>query len=180
MGARGDIVAIDFTAGAYPFVGVDYMGLPPAVPFTVAAPGAATLTAWKDHLEVSTASTSFTLDGFAAILKSFKAKANAEIKLRNLVGTNYIQRGNHKMDVSMMIEAPSFATKNYLNTLSAGTRIAVSITHGTVAGSIVQIDAGFLQFKKIKPVKEDDILMYQIDADMTINLGQDDVLITAR
>lgn len=180
LGCRGDITSIDFTAGAYPFIGVDFMGLVPAAAWSVSAPPVPVLTAWREPIEFTTAASSFALNGFAAVLKSFKAKVNADVKLRNLVGTNYIQRGNHAMDVSILIEAPSFAAMNYLNTLNAGARIPVSITHGTVAGSIIQLDAPFLQFKKIKPVNDDDILMYQIDADMTINLGQDDITITAR
>ena len=183
LGMRGDISAIDFTAGAYPFIGYDFMGIvPPAAstPFADVAPGALTLTGWKDPLEVNTTNTTVSLDGFACVMRNFKAKANAEVKLRNLVGKRYIQRGNHKLDCSILIEAPTFGAKNYLATMRAGSRIALNITHGTVAGSIVQIDAPTVQITKITPQSEDDIVMYAIDGIMTITVGQDDLLITAR
>lgn len=181
LGARGDF-SFDFSAGAFPFLGFDYIGLVPATtPFDVATPGAPTLTAWKDPIEVNTTNTVFTLDTYAAVLKSFKGKANADVKTRNLVGSNYVQRGNHDMSVSIVIEAPSVATKNYLTTLQAGSRIATQLIHGTVAGSIVQIDSANLQIEKIKESVEDDILMWTIDAKLTITgAGQDDILITAK
>lgn len=180
-GARGDF-GFDFTAGRFPFLNFDFMGLvPSATPRSVATPGAATLTAWPDPLEVNTTNTSFTLDGFAAILKSFKGSANADIKLRNLVGANYVQRGNHKMRVTIECEAPSYATKDYFATLTAGTRIVVQLIHGTAAGLIVQVDSANLQINKITESNEDDILMYSIEATLvTTSAGADDLLFTAK
>lgn len=180
-GARGDF-GFDFSAGRFPFLNVDYTGLIPATfPRGVLAPGVPTFTAWPDPLEVNTANTSFTLDGYAAVLKTFKGSANADIKLRNLVGANYIQRGNHKMRVTLEIEAPSYNSKDYFATLSTGSRIAVQLVHGTVAGFIVQIDSANLQITKISQSKEDDILMYSIEAMLTITgAGADDLLLTAK
>jgi hypothetical protein len=183
FGMRGDISAIDFTAGAYPFIGYDFMGIvPPAAstPFADVAPGALTLTGWKDPVEVNTTNTSVSLDGFAVVMRSFKAKANAAVKLRNLVGRRYIQRGNHKLDCSILIEAPTIAAKNYFAVMRAGTRVNLTITHGILAGFIVQVDAATIQVSKIVPQSEDDIVMFAIDATMTITTGQDDITITAR
>jgi hypothetical protein len=183
FGMRGDITAIDFTAGAYPFIGYDFMGIvPPAAstPFADVAPAPLTLTAWKDPLEVNTSNTSVSLDGFACVMRSFKAKVNADVKLRNLVGKRYIQRGNHKMDGSFLIELPTIAAKNYFSSMRNGTRLVSTITHGTVAGSIVQADIPGFQIRKIDLTEEDDIVMAAIDGVLTISAGQDDILLTAR
>ncbi len=181
-GARGDITAINFTAGAYPFLGLSYIGLlPTGTPVDEVAMGAAAdYTRWKTPLEVNTANTDFLLDGYAAPLRSFVAQANVDLKLRNLVGANYVQRGNHGMSVKIVIEEPNYAAKNYFAQLRAGSVCTTQIVHGTVAGSIVQLDASFLQIAKIEETKEDDIAMLEIDAFLTVSAGQDDILFTAK
>ena len=179
-GARGDITTIDFTAGEYPFIGISYTALLNVAPFDQVALVNPVFTRWRDPVEVNTANTTFTLDGFAAILRSIKFKANGEIALRNLVGANYVRRGNHAMEVSIMIEAPDHNTKNYLALLESGSTVACQITHGIGAGNIVQISAANLQITDISDAEESDIAMYDISATLTISAGQDDILITAR
>lgn len=181
VGSRGDITAIDFTAGAYPFVAVDFLGLvPAATPFSDATPGTPVFTSWKDPLEVNTVNTTFALDGYAAVLRSFQLKANGAPKLRNLVGSRYIQRGNHAMSGNIIVEAPQIATKDYLAKLRSGALIAASVVHGTAAGSIVECKTDFLQIDSIQEQNEDDILMFNIGVTATISAGQDDLVLIAR
>lgn len=180
LGSRGTF-GMDFTAGAYAFAKLDMQGLlPAATPVDTLAPGVPVLTAWKDPLEVNTVNTDFALDGFAAVLQSFKFDINADVKPRNLVGANYIQRGNHSITGSIRCEAPDLASKNYFTSLLSGAQIAVQLIHGTVAGSIVQIDASFLQILKIARAEEDDVLMLDINFGLNLGVGQDDLLITAK
>ncbi len=181
VGVRGDLSGINFTAGAYPYMTFDFLGLVPATtPFDSAAPGSPDFSAWKDPIEVSTTNTSVTLDGFAAVMKSLELNANVELKLRNLVGANYVQRGNHALKGKMVIEAPAQATKDYLATLSAGSVIVLAVTHGVGAGKVVKLDAANVQIFDIAESEEDEILMWTLDLQLNINAGQDDVLITAQ
>lgn len=182
VGSRGDLSGIDFTAGQFPFLSYDYMGIvPTGTVGSVSALSGAVFTAYKDPLEVNITNTSYSLDGFAAVLRSFKAKANAAPKLRNLVGARYIQRPNHAMDCTIVVELPSVAAKNYFSTLRAGSRVAQSIVHGTAAGFIVQVDTANLQMTGIDFSNEDDIVMATITGRLTItSAGQDDILITAK
>lgn len=69
LGSRGTFT-MDFTAGAYPFIGLNYTCLVPAAnPRDVNAPGAATIDRWIDPLEVNTDNTLLMLDGFAVITR---------------------------------------------------------------------------------------------------------------
>ena len=181
VGVRGDLTGINLAAGAFPFLSFDFTGLVPGTtPFDSSAPGTTDFSAWKDPIEVSTANTSVTLDGYAAVMKSLELSANAEVKLRNLVGANYIQRGNHALKGKMLIEAPAQAAKDYLNTLSSGSVIALAVTHGVGAGKVVKIDAANVQIMDIAESEEDEILMWSLDLQLNINAGQDDILITAQ
>jgi hypothetical protein len=179
--SRGSF-GFNFTAGAYPFLSLSYTGLLPASPAVdgTAPGGVLDFTRWKDPLEVNLENTSFTVGGFAAVMKEFSADANAEVKLRNLVGSRYVQRGNHAMTCRIVCEAPAIGTKNYFTNLDVGDEIAVNCTHGVGAGKIVQVDANYLEILKITRSEEDDKLMLSMDCGLNIRAGQDDLLLTAK
>lgn len=172
---------LDFTAGAFPFASLSWTGLVPAVtPFDKSAPGAVTLTQWKEPVEVNDANTDFTLDGFAAKLRSWRCVANVTVAPRNLVGSKYIRRGNHSMTSTLVIEAPDIASKDYIATLRTGARVSALLTHGIVAGNIVEVGGTKLQITDITESKEDDIVMYTISLLHTVEGGVPSLTITAK
>lgn len=180
LGARGTF-GWDFTAGAYGFWKLDMTALlPAATPLSDAAPGAPTLARWKDPVEVNTANTDFLLDGFALNLKSFTGDVNADVKARNLVGANYIQRGNHGITGKIVGEAPLIASKNYFQTLLVGSEVAVQLIHGITAGNIVQLDSARLQITDIDLSEEDNVLMVSISYGLNVGATNDDLIITAK
>jgi hypothetical protein len=180
VGFRGDISAINFTAGEYPYIGLKGIGLLGAVPLDQTALAAPDLSRWKDPLEVNIDNTAFILDGYAAVMRSYNAQANAEVVLRNLVNSRYVRRGNHEMAVKIVIEAPDLNTKNYFDKLRTGATIQTKVTHGVGAGNIVEVTNNFLQIVDINDGAEGDVAMYEIDAIATISAGQDDISIVAK
>lgn len=180
LGGRGTF-GWDFTANAYPFVKIDLtLLLPAGNPLSDNVPGAATLDQWKDPLEVNTVNTDFTLDGYAAVLKSWTGDVNAEVKARNLVGANSIQRGNHAITGKIVIEAPALASKDYFLTLRTGAEIVANLVHGTVAGNIIEWAAAHLQITDIDRQEEDDVLMLSISYGMNVGTTNDDLVMKAR
>jgi len=181
LGARGTF-SMDFTAGAYAFARLDLTALlPPSPAVDATAPvGNPDFTRFQQPLEVNTANTDFTLDGYALALRSFSFDVNADIKLRNLVGANYVQRGNHAITGRIVGEAPNLGTKNFYTTLDSGAEVPFALTHGIVAGNIVQLGSSYLEVIKISRTEEDDKLMLDISFGLNIRAGQDDLLITAR
>lgn len=182
LGARGTF-SLDVTAGSVPFWKLQYTALLPATAdFGVsdAAPGAITLDQWKDPVEVNTANTDFLLDGYAANLRSLTLDANADVKPRNLVGANYISRGNHEMSGRLLIEAPLVATKNYLRTLFNGAEVPMQLIHGVTPGGIVQLDAAHVQLTDIELQEEDDVLMFACSVGLNVGTTNDDLVITAK
>lgn len=180
LGCAGTF-SMDFTAGAYPFFGFEWTGLVPAAsPFDKSAPGAVTLTRWKKPVEVNIDNTVFTLDGYAPRLRSWKADAGVSVAVRNLVGSRYVRRGNHALRSTAVIEAPDVVTKNYLTSLSEGSLVAFALTHGTVAGNIIELSSAKVQITAISESKEDDIVMWTIEMIHTIDGGANDLLIKAK
>lgn len=179
VGARGTF-SLDFTAGRYPFSALNLTALLAAVPFDKSAPAAADFSDFIEPLEVNTTNTDFLLDGYAAILKSWRMDMNVNINVRNLVGANYVNRGNHSARCRIEIEAPDIATKNYLASLDSGDVIEQELDHGTVAGNILEIRTPQLQIVDIDEGEEDDKVMWTIDAIATVIAGADDFSITAK
>lgn len=172
---------LDFTAGAYPFAMLNWTGLvPAATPFDKAVPGAVVLTSWKQPVEVNDANTDFMLDGYAAKLRSWKGTAGVTVAPRNLVGSKYIRRGNHALKSTLVIEAPDIATKDYIATLRTGSLVSFILTHGILAGNIVELTSTKTQITSISESKEDDIVMYTVELSHTIDGGAVDLLIKAK
>ncbi|MET3436327.1 hypothetical protein [Sphingomonas sp. 1185] len=180
LGGRGTF-GWDFTAGQYPFIKVDMTALLPAAgAIGDAAPGAVAFDQWKDPLEVNTTNTDFLLGGFAANLRSFTGEANAEITPRNLVGANYINRGNHGLTCRVVAECPAIGAKDYFTTLRKGDEIPVQLDHGTVAGNIIQFKSDHLQITDIELSDENNVLMITITGKLNVGTTPDDLIITAK
>lgn len=179
LGARGTFT-MDFTAGAYAFIGLNYTCLVPAVtPRDVNVPGAATIDRWIDPLEVNTDNTLLTLDGFAVITRSLTLNAGVGINLRNLIGSRYVNRGDHAITGRLVVEAPSMAAKDYLAALDNSSIMDLDLTHGVDAGNIVGVACAHTQITAINETEEDRKLMWEMDIRMNILAGQDDLVITA-
>ncbi len=179
IGAHGTYT-LDFTAGAYPFIGYEWTGLLATVPFDTATPGAVTLTRWKQPVEVNDANTIVLIDGYVTRLRSFKAASGTTVAMRNLVGSRYIRRGNHAVTGTAVIEAPAMADKDYIARLRSGALFAFSIVHGTVAGNIVEMTGGAVQCTAIEESEEDDIVMWTLSLAFTVEGGVADLTIIAR
>ena len=180
IGARGTY-SLDFTAGQVPFANLQFTGLVPvASPRVVSAPTGADFTDWQEPLEVNDVNTILMMDGFAAVTRSLTIDAGVAINLRSLIGARYVRRGNHSASGRLMIEAPSSATKDYLASLENGALIPITLTHGTVAGNILELSATKVQVTNITESSEDDILMFNMDLLFTTDGGADDLVITAK
>ncbi|WP_336973417.1 hypothetical protein [Sphingobium aromaticiconvertens] len=172
---------MDFTAGAYPFIGFNWLGMiPAATPFDKSAPGAVDLTRWLQPVEVNTDNSDFLLDGYAPALRSWRADAGVTTAMRNLVGKRYVRRGNHSFTSTAVIEAPDIATKNYIQSLRAGSLVNWALDHGTVAGNILGLASEKVQITDITESNEDDTLMWTLAMTHTVEGGTADLVITAR
>ena len=180
LGQRGTF-SLDMTAGGLPFTSVQMTGLVPTnAPREVLAPGEADFSAWVEPVEVNNENTVFTLDGYAAIMRSLRIEAGVNINLRNLVGARYVNKGNHSASGTIVIEAPSIAAKDYLATLQNGDLIEWNIVHGLDAGNIIEVGGTKAQITAISETEEDDKVMFSISVLLTVDGGADDLLIIAR
>ncbi len=180
IGQRGTF-SLDATAGQTPFIGLDMTGLIPAVaPRDVNVADAADMTGWQEPQEVNNENSTFTIGGYAALMRSLSITAAVNVNLRSLVGARYIKRGNHGSSMRLVIEAPDLGTKDYLQTLQTGALVPWQFVHGKTAGNIVELSGAKAQITAIGESDEDDVLMFTIDVSLTVDGGADDLVIVAK
>lgn len=181
LGSRGSFT-MDFTAGAYPFIGLTYTLLVPKVsPRDVNDPGVANFDRWLAPVEVNSDNTLLMLDSFACITQQFTLNAGVGITLRNLIGARYVNRGDHGITARLVVEAPSMAVKDYLASLDDSSIIPFVLTHGVDPGNIVEVSCANAQITAISESYDATArkLMWNIDLRFNTDAGQDDLVITA-
>ena len=76
--------------------------------------------------------------GYSALLSEYTADVGNEIDYRQLAGgSRQVRISDRKPKGDLTIEAPTQATKDFFSLAAAQTLGAISITHGTTAGNII-------------------------------------------
>lgn len=85
--------------------------------------------------------TGFSLHGYSAVMQSLEIDFGNSIEFRSLIGSESVQLLGRAVSGTAVFEAPTIAAKDYFS-LAIGTTLgALDITHGTAAGSRVQVSS---------------------------------------
>jgi hypothetical protein len=146
-GARGT-VSFDLTAKKLPVMKFKFTGL--YSPVTDAVAPALTLTAWKKPVPVNGVNTTdLTLHGYAGIILSqLSVDVANSVAFESLVGVEEVNVTDRAPAGTIAMRAVSVATKDWWTAIKDATTGALSITHGTVAGNKVKLDAPGVQLTK--------------------------------
>lgn len=174
VGCRGSF-SLNVQAGEYPTINVTMLGLhagpvdaEPATPvYLDVAP-----------LEVNGANTTFTLDGYEAVLHKLAADLGVKYKFRSLINVaDSIAISGRECKGSLTMDAVLVATKDYFSTWGNSALVALALSHGP-AGNQVLIDAAKTQLDDIQYGDDDGILTFEMPLGFTRNAGDDEVKIT--
>jgi hypothetical protein len=165
----------------FPFFTYTVLGRAPTTLAEEATPGSPVVTAFKDPVLASTENTTFLLDGFALPLRSLSLDSNNDLAFRSLIGpTDRVTWRNRAWGGRILGELPDLASKNYFSGIRAGTTMALSLIHGTVAGNIVSIAAPKVQIVNIDVPEEDGIIMVSMDVILQPTAaGNDEITLTS-
>ena len=176
LGMRGT-VTLRFNSKGIPVYAFAFTGL--YTPVTDGANPTPTLTGFKAPLAVNRANTpTFTLHGYAAKVAAFEGGLNNEVVYRNLIGEESVQIVDRKPAGRVSIENVAIATKDFWSIARAGTKGALQLIHGTVAGAKVQLDAPAVQLMKPTVDEVDGIQMLGMDLLLLPSAGNDELTIT--
>jgi hypothetical protein len=176
---RGNVV-FELNARGIPVMKFKFTGLYTAATDT-AVPTGAVYTAFKAPLAVNKVNTpTMTLHGIAAAMQTLSIDMGNQIVYRNLIGSETVEQTNRKATGQTSIEMVPVATYAWHEAVRLGTLNAFQIIHGSVAGSIVQIDAPKVQLLNPQYADSDGIAMINLGLDLQPNSGNDEVIITVK
>lgn len=138
-----------------------------------------TYTPWKDPLPVTNINTTpFTLHGISPVMSELSFDMGGTLVHRALVGgTEQVLITDRNSTGSITIEATTIAVKDWFSVAKAATLGALSITHGTVAGSKVTFAAPKVQLDAPAYSDMDGIQMIQMGLSFIPNTGGDEYTI---
>lgn len=180
VGARGDISAINLEAGKIPYIEYAWTEMLHPGGIDNVAPVGSVYTRWIEPVEVNAANTIMSVHGFAVICRSLDIKVGAQVDFRDLPGKKYVARGNHEISVDMLIELPDLAAKDYFAAALTNVTGDLGVIHGLVAGNIIELDSDNFQITDVKDASEGQVAMVRLTGVLKVNLGQDDLIITAK
>ena len=175
-GARGKL-SMAIEGGKVPYMNWDGEGL--FVASTTTAAPTTNMTAWKAPTVVSKDSASITIQGFAAIAKSFQLSSNANAGYLERIGYGKVVISDRPWAGSCVFELPGIADFDIEGIAKAGTLGAVKVVHGLAGGNIIQVDLPNAQLMNPKFAKGDmDIWEVTCDVVALPLVGNDDVKLT--
>ncbi|RTR01939.1 phage tail tube protein [Halomonas nitroreducens] len=164
-GAHGTLT-ISADAQGLPYIEFSFTGL---YKKTEAAGDAsvATQAVQAKEVPVNKANTTAAIDGHSACLASLSLDVGNQVEYRNLVNCESVHITDRGVTGTANIEAPDLATKDYFAAVeshkSAGVNlVAATLTHGTVAGNIVELAGTHVQLSSISPTDNQGIMHYDL------------------
>ncbi|MAE21815.1 MAG: hypothetical protein CMK92_05230 [Pseudomonas sp.] len=161
-GCRGS-VSFNVDSSGLPIMSFNFMGFYQR-PTDVAA-FTVDRSAFIDPLYVSKENTTLTLGAFAASASSFEVDLANDMTMRSLTGARYVNISDREPTGSATVDAPALSAKDFYALVEShnGTTLeAVTLTHGTEAGNIIEINAPATQYREISPTDSDGELAYQL------------------
>lgn len=176
-GCRGNVSG-DLSNNAIPVYKFSFTGIYNA-PTDVSLP-TLTLTAWKVPLPVNKVNTTpASLHGYAGVMANLTFDLGNAVSFRPYINAaEEVRLSGRKVVGSVAMEAGTVAAKDWFGIAKAGTTGVLTLTHGTVAGSKVKIDAPAVQLIAPKYEDSDGITMISMDLMMATVSGNDEITIT--
>lgn len=128
-------------------------------------------------VEVSKANTVMSLHGLALIAERFSFDLGNQVEPRLLVGYEGIEIVDRQTTGSVVVEAVSLATKNWISIARAGTKGALSAAHGTVAGNIMTLTGPAVQLGRPSEGNTQKIVNNTLSLMLTPDEGNDEFAI---
>jgi len=177
-GANGT-VTIDMAAKRIPHFRFRFVGK--YVPVSDAAiPAGADYAGFQvPKASIPTWTGTLTLDGYAAKTAAFQVDMANELSHALWMNLETLSIVDRKPKGSITVEAVTMATKNYFTLVQGATLGVFTLTHGTVAGNRVKIDAPKTQLVDIEETEFENTLAYKMNTTFSPNAGNDEVIVTA-
>jgi hypothetical protein len=180
LGARADF-RMTFEDDQFPFLSMDVMGFPPSVLAVDSAAAAPNVAAFQAPIYSNQTNTVITLDGYAAEVRRVEIVAGSVLTPRSFIGSaDRVKYRNRVWTATALIKCPTIASKNYFTKMD-GQQVNMTITHGLVAGQIVEVVAPLAEINLSTQSDEEGDLMLSIPLRLIpSSAGNDEISITSK
>lgn len=159
---RGNI-GFNFVEKQTPFLAFDGLGIfrTDGQIYAAGSSSGISLATYPAPVEVNLANTVISIDTFTLGVREFRLDLGLSPKLYTTTGMRAIifdkddSKDRRGAKVTAKFELPDSATKNYSASIVAGSQIAFSLAHGTVAGNIIQLASSSLIVETMTYSNED-------------------------
>ncbi|MGZ9027380.1 MAG: phage tail tube protein [Telluria sp.] len=173
-------VAFGLSAKGIPVMKFRFIGLY-STPTDTATPAGVDYSGFKDPVAVNASNTPVaTLHGVSGKVQSIDVDMAVALVYRNVIGGESIMITGREPSGSYVMELESVATKDWYTTIKNGTLGTLAVTHGTVAGNIIQLSAPKVQVLEPSLSEADGIAMLTCKLDLQPNTGNDEFVLTVR
>lgn len=121
---------------------------------------------------------SFSLFSYSGVLESMEIALGNDVQYRTLIGLEEVKLVDRKPSGTFKIEAPTIAAKDFWTIANAGTTGAMSLTHGTVGGNIVKLDAPRVSIGNPSYESAQGVEMLSIPFNISPSSGNDELTLT--
>lgn len=171
-------VSLDISSRAIPFARFTIMGSYTPVTDT-ANPGSVDYSKFRAPLGVNKTNTpTWSLHGYSGCLQSFTMDLANQLIWRSLIGCEGAEITDRTPTGNAVMELPTIATFNWAQAVVRGTLGAMTITHGTGAGNIVQIDMPKVQVTSPTYSDQDGVAMLNLSLSIQPDAGNDEIVLT--
>lgn len=177
LGARGTFV-ISMSPSQIPRMRFTFTGLAGTIS-DAPLPGV-DLSAFVRALVVTKANTTMALHGWTAVAEQLTVTLGNQVEPRFLIGEESIQIVDRQMTGSIVVEAKSLETVNWFDIAKARTRAPAAITHGTIAGNIVELEMPAVEVGRPTEGETQKILNYTLPLMPCPVSGDDEFKMTVR
>lgn len=139
--------------------------------------------AFIDPVYVSKENTSLKFGSYVAKASSFSMDLANDVSMRTVTGDRYVNIADRNPTGSATIDAPGLATKDFFALVEShdGTTMeSVTLTHGILAGNIVELSAPSVQFTELSHEDSDGELAYNLSMQFLPINGNDEIVLTVK
>lgn len=171
-------MSIDISSRAIPFLKFTVMGA--YAPITDSAnPTGVDYTMFTRPLGVNKANTpTWELHGYTGALQSFTMDFANQMSWTSRIGREGAEISDRTPTGNAILELPTIAGLNWPSLVISGAEDAFSITHGTVAGNIAQIDLPKVQITDPSYSDADGVAMLNLALQIQPDAGNDELVLT--
>ncbi|UAA39406.1 hypothetical protein KIH87_03345 [Paraneptunicella aestuarii] len=134
-----------------------------------------------DPVYVSYDNTSLTIGAYTAKASAFSIDMANELSMRNVTGARYVNLFDRAPSGQTTVDAPALSAKDFYSLVESHNGVSkesVVLTHGTLAGNIVEISAPQVQFNSITHADSSGELAYQLGMLFLPANGNDEIVLT--